>query len=92
MESDAITLYWKAIEALDRQDASVIQLLKAAVAALSSQDNPEEFKAANYHLGRIMEDQGDMEGLKKYYIEILALDYDYKDVLVRLERLQGDEE
>lgn len=92
MRSAPLALYWKAIEALDRQDASAIQLLKAAAAGLSSQDNPEEFKAVNYHLGRILEDEGDMESSGKYYIEILAMDYLYKDVLARMERIQGEEE
>ena len=73
MRSAPLALYWKAIEALDRQDASAIRLLKAAAAGLSSQDNPEEFKAVNYHLGRILEDEGDMESSGKYYIEILAM-------------------
>ncbi len=92
MRSAPLALYWKAIEALDRQDASAIRLLKAAAAGLSSQDNPEEFKAVNYHLGRILEDEGDMESSGKYYIEILAVDYLYKDVLARMERIQGEEE
>lgn len=92
MRSAPLALYWKAIEALDRQDASAIRLLKAAAAGLSSQDNPEEFKAVNYHLGRILEDEGDMESSGKYYIEILAMDYLYKDVLARMERIQGEEE
>jgi tetratricopeptide (TPR) repeat protein len=57
---------------------------------LSSQDNANAFKSAHYWLGRIYEKAGKKDLAEFHYGEILAVDYDYKDVLKRLEALQGD--
>ncbi|MFO0428009.1 MAG: tetratricopeptide repeat protein [Planctomyces sp.] len=52
---------------------------------LNSQDNPESFKLAHYMLGRIYEKAKNADQAEHHYHEILAVDYEYRDVLKRLE-------
>lgn len=60
-----------------------------AIETISLQDKPELFKNAHYWLARLYEKAGKVDQADHHYTEILALDYEYKDVLKRLERLQG---
>ena len=62
-----------------------------ALDGLSAADKPEPFKTAHYWLGRIYEKAGKKDQAEHHYGEILAVDYEYKDVLKRLEGLQGPE-
>ena len=55
-------------------------------------DKPELYKTAHYWLGRLYEKAGKNEKAENHYTEILAADYEYKDVLKRLEELQGGED
>ncbi|MCA9017863.1 MAG: tetratricopeptide repeat protein, partial [Planctomycetaceae bacterium] len=54
---------------------------------LNSEDRPEAFRVAHYCLGRIYEKGGKREQAEHHYHEILAVDYEYRDVLKRLESL-----
>ncbi|MCA9064432.1 MAG: tetratricopeptide repeat protein [Planctomycetaceae bacterium] len=54
---------------------------------LNSQDRPDAFRTAHYCLGRIYEKSGKRELAEHHYHEILAVDYEYRDVLKRLEGL-----
>lgn len=60
-----------------------------AVPKLNANDHPDLFKEVNYWLGRLCEAAGDNESAENYYSEVLAVDYNYKDTLKRLEDLQG---
>ena len=62
-----------------------------ALDGLSAADKPEPFKAAHYYLGRICEKAKKRDQAEHHYGEILAVDYEYKDVLKRLEGLGGNE-
>jgi tetratricopeptide (TPR) repeat protein len=62
-----------------------------ALELINPQDSPEPFKLAHYMLGRIYEKAKKTEQAEHHYHEILAVDYEYKDVLKRLEGLQGGE-
>ena len=62
-----------------------------ALDGLSAADKPDPFKAAHYYLGRICEKAKKRDQAEHHYGEILAVDYEYKDVLKRLEGLGGDE-
>lgn len=60
-----------------------------ALESLNVQDKPDAFKTAHYWLGRIYEKAKKVEQAEHHFHEILAVDYEYKDVLKRLEGLQG---
>ncbi len=62
-----------------------------ALEGMSGQDKPDAFKRAHYWLGRVYEKSGKPEQAETHYTEILSVDYAYKDVLQRLEKLQGGE-
>lgn len=63
-----------------------------ALETLNFQDRPDAFKLAHYWLGRIHEKSKKSEQAEHHFHEILAVDYDYRDVLKRLENLQGTSE
>lgn len=62
-----------------------------AIDTLNGQDKPELYKSAHYWLGRLYEKSGKTDKADHHYTEILAVDYEYKDVLKRLEKIQADE-
>ena len=66
--------------------------LEKALDGLNAQDNPDAFKTAHYLLGRIYEKAGKTEQAEHHYGEIMAVDYEYKDVLKRMEEMQGGAE
>ncbi len=63
--------------------------LEKAVEGLNYADRPEAFKSAHYLLGRIYQAGGKGEQAEHHYGEVLAVDYDYKDVLKRLDEMGG---
>ena len=60
-----------------------------ALEKLNPNDHPIPFKECHYYLGRLAEEAGDIPEAEKHYTEILAVDYEYKDVVERLNRIQG---
>ena len=66
--------------------------LEKALDGLNAQDHPDAFKTAHYLLGRIYEKGGKNEQAEHHYGEIMAVDYEYKDVLKRMEEMQGGAE
>jgi tetratricopeptide (TPR) repeat protein len=58
-----------------------------ALDGLSAADKPDPFKMAHYYLGRIYEKAKKRDQAEHHYGEILAVDYEYRDVLKRLEGL-----
>ena len=89
LKVDALVLLGECFAKEGKLDLARRQFEKA-LEGLSSQDNESAFKSAHYWLGRIYEKAGKAEQAEHHYGEILAVDYDYKDVLKRLEGLQGD--
>lgn len=63
-----------------------------ALEALTSQDNPDEFKLAHYFLGRLNEKAENNDQAEYHYGEILGVDWEYKDVQKRHSDLQGGED
>ena len=63
-----------------------------ALDGLSAADKPDAFKMAHYYLGRIYEKAKKKDQAEHHYGEILAVDYEYKDVLKRLEALGGGDD
>ncbi|MCG6156964.1 tetratricopeptide repeat protein [Rubinisphaera margarita] len=62
------------------------QFLKV-VPLISFEDYPDRFKEVHYWIGRILEKEGDLKAAEDHYGEILAVDYDYRDVRDRLNGL-----
>ena len=63
-----------------------------ALEKLTSTDNPIPYKECHYYLGRLAQEAADLPTAEKHYTEILAIDYDYKDVASRLNDIQGGDE
>jgi hypothetical protein len=59
---------------------------------LNPTENPAPFKECCYYLGRLAEDAKDLASAEKYYSDIMAIDYEYKDVKVRLNEIQGGDD
>ena len=60
-----------------------------ALEKLNPAETPIPYKECCYYLGRLAEDAKDFPLAEKYYSDILAIDYDYKDVAKRLNEIQG---
>ena len=61
--------------------------LEKAVPKLNPQEHRESFLDAHYYLGRLCEEAKDVDKAEEHYGEVLAVDYEYKDALKRLESL-----
>lgn len=62
-----------------------------AVPKINVHDDPGLFKEVCYWLGRLYEASGDQDSAEQQYSEVLAVDYEFRDTLQRLEDLQGGE-
>ena len=69
-----------------------IRQFKKALPKLDVHDQPNPFKKCHYLLARLHHDAGQNNDAEEHYNEILAVDYEYKDVLARLEKLQSEQE
>lgn len=54
------------------------------VSKISYDEKPDQFKEVHYALGRICEKEKDFKTAEDHYGEILAVDYEYRDVRERL--------
>ena len=88
MKCDVLVLLGECFVRDGKLDLARRQLEKA-LDGLSAQDRPDAFKTAHYLLGRIYEKAGKTEQAEHHYGEIMAVDYEYKDVLKRMEDMQG---
>ncbi len=61
--------------------------LEKAVPKLNPQENRDSFLEAHYYLGRLCEEAKEPDKASEHYGEVLAVDYEYKDALKRLESL-----
>lgn len=63
-----------------------------ALETLDHDTKPDAFKTAHYYLGRLYEKANKNDKAENHYNEILSQDYDFRDVLKRLEDMQGEDE
>ena len=63
-----------------------------ALEKLNPTEHPLPFKECCYYLGRLAEEAADNPAAEKYYSDILAIDYGYKDVAKRLSEIQGGDD
>jgi tetratricopeptide (TPR) repeat protein len=60
-----------------------------ALEGISPQDSPAAYKSAHYLLGRIYEKAGKKDEAIQHYNDVLNVDYEYRDVLKRMQELEG---
>lgn len=75
----------------EKKNELAIRQFKRAVPKIDSHDKPDLFKRCHYMLGRLYESGGKAELAEEHFNEVLAIDYEYRDVLARLEKLQSED-
>lgn len=75
----------------EKKHALARRQLEKAVPKLNAHEQAESFKEVHYWLGRLCEAASDHESAENHYGEVLAVDYEYRDCLKRLEDMQGGE-
>lgn len=88
LESQVLTSLGKAFLA-KKQNSVAKRQFEKAVEKLSANDHPIPFKECHYYLGLLAQSAGDNATAEQHYTEILAVDYNYKDVVKRLSDIQG---
>lgn len=73
-----------------KQNPLATRQFKKAVEKLTASEHPQPFKDCHYWLARLAEEAKDLAGAETHYLEILGIDYAYKDVAARLEKIQGE--
>lgn len=86
ISSEALVALGKCFYAEKKKELAKRQFEKA-LPSLSPDDKPDIYKEAHYLLGRLYQESGEKDKAADHYSEILAVDYDYKDVKDRLEGL-----
>lgn len=86
LKVDSLVLLGECFAAEGKIDLARRQFEKA-LEGLSFSDRPDAFKSANYFLGRIYQKGSNKEKAEFHYGEVLAVDYEYKDTLKRLEEM-----
>ena len=71
-----------------KQNPLATRQFKKAVEKLTASEHPQPFKDCHYWLGRLAEEAKDLAAAETHYLEILGIDYAYKDVSARLEKIQ----
>lgn len=71
----------------EKKGALARRQLEKAVPKLSAIENKKEFLECHYYLGRLCEEAKEVDKAEEHYGEVLAVDYEYKDALKRLESL-----
>lgn len=73
----------------DQRPQMALRQFKKVEPKLNSHDRPDTFKEVHYYMGRLEEQASNRAAAQDHYSEVLAADYDYRDVRARLERLEG---
>ena len=89
LETGALTSLGKCFIAEKKGKLAKRQFEKA-VESISQIDEPELYKEVHYWLARLLEEEGDRSTAEHHYTEVLAVDYEYKDTLARMEGLSED--
>ncbi|MCH9652337.1 MAG: tetratricopeptide repeat protein [Planctomycetes bacterium] len=88
ISADALVALGKCFFADGKKELAKRQFEKA-LPNLSPDEKPNIYKEAHYLLARLYEESKEREKAEDHYSEILAVDYDYRDTLKRLEDLGG---
>ena len=71
----------------EKKGKLAIRQFEKAVESINQIDEPDLYKEIHYYLGRLLEEEGDKSTAEHHYTEVLAVDYEYKDALARMEGL-----
>ena len=71
----------------DKKGILARKQLEKAVPKLNAIEHKDSFLDAHYYLGRLCEEGKDPAKAEEHYGEVLAVDYEYKDALKRMESL-----
>ncbi len=86
IEADALLLLAKCF-IQEKKGILARKQLEKAVPKLNPIENRGTFLEARYYLGRLCEEAKEYAEAEEHYGEVLAVDYEYKDALKRLESL-----
>ncbi|QDU78841.1 cellulose synthase subunit BcsC [Polystyrenella longa] len=81
----------KCYHADGRKELALRQFEKA-LPLIDQHERPQMFVEAHYFCGRMCEDASKYELAENHYLEVLGVDYDYKDARERLDKLSGMED
>jgi tetratricopeptide (TPR) repeat protein len=73
----------------EKKNAMARRQLEKALPEIDQVEEPGLFKETHYLMGRLCQQAGDKDAAENHYSEVLAVDYEYKDALQRLEKLQS---
>lgn len=73
-----------------KQNSLAARQFAKALEKLNANDNPKPFLDCHYWLGRLAEEARDYTTAETHYIDIVGVDYGFKDVAARLERIQKE--
>jgi len=76
----------------EKKGKLAIRQFEKAIDSINQIDEPDLYKEVHYYLGRLLEDEGDKSTAEHHYTEVLAVDYEYKDTLSRMEGLSLGED
>ena len=91
LTADVGVLLGKCFIAVKKHTLAVSSLSKA-IPAINTHDRPELFCDAHYLLGQLMEAKKDYAKAEEHFNEVIGIDYEYRDALQRLEKLQARSE
>ncbi|WP_237226391.1 tetratricopeptide repeat protein [Rubinisphaera sp. JC750] len=72
----------------DNKPQLALKQFEKIVKKVTFEDKPEIFKEIHYLLGRLYQQAKDKQKSEDHYGEVLAVDYDYRDVRARLQGLE----
>ncbi len=86
LQTGALTALGKCFIAEKKGKLAKRQFEKA-VETVNQIDQPDVYKEIHYWLARLLEEEGNTAEAEHHYTEVLAVDYEYKDALARMEGL-----
>lgn len=73
----------------DGQKGLAVHQAEKAIPLISPHDRQDLYCEAHYLAGWLKEDAGKLPEAEKHYTEVMGIDYEYKDVRKRIERIQS---
>jgi len=76
----------------EKKAALALRQFEKAKDLVNVHEKPDLFKKVHYALGLLYEKSGEKDKAEVHYQEVLGMDYEYRDTLKRLEKLQSGDE
>ena len=77
----------------EKKNVLALRQFEKAKELIDVHENQSQFKEVHYRLGCLYQDAGKIDQAEEHFQEVLSVDYEYRDTLARLEKLQsGDDE